>query len=52
MLRRDHAGHIREVPQEGYSPSMYIVRSYANRKEEFQFTGHIIQALLRKLTVH
>jgi hypothetical protein len=48
----NHAGHIREVPQEEYSPSMYIVRSRANRKEESQFPDHILQALLRKLKVN
>ncbi len=48
----DHAGHIREVPQEEHSPSMYIVWSRANRKEESQFTDHILQSLLRKLTIH
>ncbi len=46
----DHAGHIREVPQEEYSPGMYIVLSRANRKEESQFIDHILQVLLRKLT--
>jgi hypothetical protein len=40
------------VPQEENSPSMYIIGSRANRKEESQFTDHILQALLRKLTVH
>jgi hypothetical protein len=43
----DHAGHIREVPQEEHSPSMYIVQSCANRKEEFQLTDHILQVLLQ-----
>jgi hypothetical protein len=46
----DHAGHICEVPQEEYSPSMYIAQSRANRKEESQFIDHILQALPRKLT--
>jgi hypothetical protein len=26
MLKRDHAGRIREVPQEEDSPSMYIAQ--------------------------
>ncbi len=46
----DHAGHIRKVPQEEYSPN--IVRSPVNRKEESQLTDHILQVLLRKLTIH
>ncbi len=46
----DHAGHIREVPQEEHSPSMYIVQSRANRKEEFQLPDHVLQVLLKKLT--
>jgi hypothetical protein len=33
----DHEGHLREVPQEERSPSMYIVfKSCTFRKEEFQ----------------
>jgi serine protease inhibitor len=50
-LEGDHAGHIREVPQEENSLIMYIIGSRDNRKEESQFTDHILQALLRKLTV-
>jgi hypothetical protein len=49
---RNQAGHIREVPQEEYSPSMYIVRSRANQKEESQLTDHTLQVLLRKLTIY
>jgi hypothetical protein len=45
----DHAGHIREVPQEEYSPSMYIAQSGANHEEESLLIDHILQVLLRKL---
>ena len=46
----DHAGHICEVPHEEHSPSMYIVQSSVDRKEESQLIDHILQVLLRKLT--
>ncbi len=46
----DHAGCIREVPQEEYSPSTYIACSRANCKNESQLIDHILQVLLRKLT--
>ncbi len=45
----NHAGHIHEVPQKEYSPSMYIAQSCANCKEEFQLMDYILQVLLRKL---
>jgi hypothetical protein len=46
----DHAGHIREVPQEELHPSVYIVQSRVDRKEESQLIDHILQVLLSKLT--
>jgi hypothetical protein len=47
----DHARYIREVlPQEEYSPSMYIAQSRANRKEEAQLIDRMLQVLLRKFT--
>jgi hypothetical protein len=47
----DHAGHIREVPQEEYSPSMYIAQSCANRKEEFQLIANSIASISEKINI-
>jgi hypothetical protein len=46
----DHAGHVREVPQEEYSPSMYITQSCANRKEESRLIAYSIASIAEKLT--
>jgi hypothetical protein len=48
MLEGDHAGHIREVPQEEHSPSMYIAHSWTHCKEEIQLTANPMRVLLKK----
>jgi hypothetical protein len=47
----DNAGHIREVPQEEYSPSMYIAQSRANHKEESQLIGSYIANTAKNINI-
>jgi hypothetical protein len=46
----DHEGHIREVPQEEHSPSMYIAHIMCKCKEEFQLTASLTANIARELT--
>ncbi len=46
----DHEGHIREVPQEEHSPSMYIAQIMCTCKEEFQLTANLSASIAGKLT--
>ncbi len=47
----DHAGHIREVPQEEYSPSMYIAQLCTDRKEEFQLMPILGASIAEKIII-
>ncbi len=47
----DHAGHIRKVPQEEYSPSMYIAQSCTDRKEEFQLIANSNGSIAEKINI-
>jgi hypothetical protein len=47
----DHAGRIREVPQERYSPSMNIAQLCVSCKEEFQLTANCIANIAEKVNI-